>query len=1237
MRKVSYLLATLMVLLILPALALAGTAIPLQTGQKLCFIPSGTYAGNVQPCKGTFSSPGTETNDEDGYYRTGLFWNKSRFSLVTSGTTSGTIVDNTTGLVWPADPTALPSTCGINTPGTGTGITWSNALLYIGCLNSYTSSGYLGISTWRLPNIIELMSLMNRGHGESTSATDSWTTVGTNSGSQTNDLWLRQGGTPGTGNTLNTPFTGFAASAFWSSTSDNNTNATTYPNAWTVDMTSNKNVSTVKTGTALLVPVSGTTTVLPLTGQTVCYNTAGSVITCSTTGQDGEKQQGVAAPGGLPFSASRFSAVTASDGKKAITDSYTGLVWSATNTTGGLSGYWHAAMNAIYAINTGSGYSGYTDWRMPNVNELVSLLNFGAVAQDAWLRTAGFDSAVAVATKYWTATASDIDTTSRYIVDLTSGVNGAVTTAVSDNSTTARYLMVRGGQFNITGTSNNTAYGSVACSPSTVSGSTTSSTCTITPTTGYQAGTTTDNGDTATASGDATSSQTYTISNVGASHVVNTTFGLRTFTITLSNTDSHLTYSAGCGSSSGTGFAALSTQVCQVTPSSGYAVSIFNDNGLDKLSSLSGGTTYTMTNLMANHTLYITAASAYPITASVSGTGGTISCSPTSVASGLSTVCTVVPSSGYALSTLTDNSVDKTSSVTGGTSYTITNVKEPHTVIVTFAASYTVSGVVTGTGGTNSCTSPVASGSKSTCTITPSSGYALQSLSDGGTDVTATATATWDGTKYTYTTTAITANRTVTATFGASYTITASVTGGAGGTITCTPSTVLSGQSSVCSIKPTAGYGILSLIDNGTAVSTSNIITSDNVTWTYTISAVAANHTVSVLFLSSYGVVTSVVGTGTLSCTPTNPTSGSTVVCTITPGSGQKLVTLTDNGTNVTSQVTGGTTYTITNIASNHSVVATFSFVPVSYGIVYKGDFNGDGLSDLLWISTSTNMVAVWFMGNGTYTKATSYGYVPTGWVVRAISDFDNSKRAEILWQNTTTGQLAMWSPASDGMSVTASAVTLSGAPISLPSNWSLLGTGDFIGTGAKQDILWQDITTGNVAIWHMSGSAITTTTLVTSLPSTWQFKGIADFDGNGTDDILWQSPSTGQIVMWIMNGTAIKTNSVVSTLTSDWVYKGAASFDGSAKATILWQNSTSGMLAMWPMNGATIGTPASPGTLNSSWVFKGVGMFGAATDKTADILWQNTDGTVATWLMNGSTITSPVGSGVIPSDWVIQ
>jgi hypothetical protein len=102
------------------------------------------------------------------------------------------------------------------------------------------------------------------------------------------------------------------------------------------------------------------------TGQTSCYDAAGSVISCAGTGQDGDLQKGVASP------SPRFT--DNSDGT--VTDNLTGLMWAK---DANIFGYrsWSNALSDANNLSLGlEGCStNYTDWRLPNSNELQTLID----------------------------------------------------------------------------------------------------------------------------------------------------------------------------------------------------------------------------------------------------------------------------------------------------------------------------------------------------------------------------------------------------------------------------------------------------------------------------------------------------------------------------------------------------------------------------------------------------------------------------------------------------------------------------------------------------------------------------------------------------------------------------------------------------------------------------------------------------------------------------------------------
>ncbi|RMF73182.1 MAG: DUF1566 domain-containing protein [Planctomycetota bacterium] len=176
---------------------------------------------------------------------------------------------------------------------------------------------------------------------------------------------------------------------------------------------------------------------LPATGQTTSYS----------DGDDGDVQSGVAID-----NATRFEDM----GDGTIVDHKTGLMWLADasclinnypkwETDGFADGWvpWNDALAFIADINSGDASAcgaGYTDWRLPNVNELESLVDAGQGELNAWLMSMGFTDVEANA--YWTSTTNvDSPDTFAYVVDLS---DGSVSKLGNKGSVITSVLPVRG-------------------------------------------------------------------------------------------------------------------------------------------------------------------------------------------------------------------------------------------------------------------------------------------------------------------------------------------------------------------------------------------------------------------------------------------------------------------------------------------------------------------------------------------------------------------------------------------------------------------------------------------------------------------------------------------------------------------------------------------------------------------------------------------------------------------------
>ena len=175
-------------------------------------------------------------------------------------------------------------------------------------------------------------------------------------------------------------------------------------NPITITMNSKKTVTANFTVTSETV----STPAVPKTGQKDCYNSSGTEINCTGTGQDGESQAGVEWPD------PRF---TVSD--DCVTDNLTGLMWAKNANLPDRKKTWQAALDYVASINNGAGLCGYKDWRLPNVNELESLVNGGEADFATWLMGQGFSNVQS--DFYWSSTTSAFYTGHAWIVYMWDG------------------------------------------------------------------------------------------------------------------------------------------------------------------------------------------------------------------------------------------------------------------------------------------------------------------------------------------------------------------------------------------------------------------------------------------------------------------------------------------------------------------------------------------------------------------------------------------------------------------------------------------------------------------------------------------------------------------------------------------------------------------------------------------------------------------------------------------------
>jgi len=232
----------------------------------------------------------------------------------------------------------------LKNPGTSRYI-WENCIPY--CENLTTD-----VSDWRLPNVRELRSLGNFGVNELS-------------------VWLNEQG-----------FSNVQCTDYWYWTSTSYAPYTS--ESWTVQMCAGVVDYFGKSTSELSIwPVRGESPCVAVTGQTAVY----------TANDDASYHKGV------HFPSIRFR----DNGDGTVTDNMTGLIWLKDANNASVTKRWSEALAYVENLNNGSenGNCGNTDWRLPNVNELETLINYGKRPY-TWLIEQGFRNVKD--SWYWTST-----------------------------------------------------------------------------------------------------------------------------------------------------------------------------------------------------------------------------------------------------------------------------------------------------------------------------------------------------------------------------------------------------------------------------------------------------------------------------------------------------------------------------------------------------------------------------------------------------------------------------------------------------------------------------------------------------------------------------------------------------------------------------------------------------------------------------------------------------------------
>ena len=245
-------------------------------------------------------------------------------------------------------------------------------------------------------------------------------------------------------------------------------------------------------------------------------------------------------------------------------------------------------------------------------------------------------------------------------------------------------------------------------------------------------------------------------------------------------------------------------------------------------------------------------------------------------------------------------------------------------------------------------------------------------------------------------------------------------------------------------------------------------------------------------------------------------------------------------------------------------------------------------------------------------------------WTLVASGDFNGDGITDLMWQVPATGDTVEWLMSPNGG-------VGSVPPTPSPQGWDLIATGDFNGDGI-QDLMWRtDSLGGLTSEWLMSPNGGIGSN--PGLPATggWDVIATGDFNGDGTTDLMWQNASTGATSEWLMAKSGGLAANPATPSAQGWNLLATGDFNGDGITDLMWQNASTGATSEWLMspNGGLAGNPFTPGA--QGWNLLATGDFNGGIES---LMWQNAWGATSEWLMSanggiGSNPPTPTTSGL--------
>ncbi|HTN89418.1 MAG TPA: VCBS repeat-containing protein [Sorangium sp.] len=292
---------------------------------------------------------------------------------------------------------------------------------------------------------------------------------------------------------------------------------------------------------------------------------------------------------------------------------------------------------------------------------------------------------------------------------------------------------------------------------------------------------------------------------------------------------------------------------------------------------------------------------------------------------------------------------------------------------------------------------------------------------------------------------------------------------------------------------------------------------------------------------------------------------------------------------------------------------------------VRLNDFNFDGMGDILWNDTEQNLIAIWLMEGDQLLAPGPFlpGPIGQGWAAVNAGDFNFDGMADVLWLNAEQNLVTIW--LMEGSHLLAPGPVLPGP---LGDGWLVKSVTDFNLDGMT-DVLWNNPEQNLITVWLMDGSHLLAPGPFIPGPvgEGWTAPTAQDVNFDNMGDVFWNNVEQNLMAVWLMEGTELLVPGPVlpGPLGPGWRIVTSEDFNFDSMGDVLWNSPEQDLMAVWLMEGThpLAPGPAIPGPLGPGWEARpGTDV---SFDGLGDVLWYAT-GTnqAAVWLMEGTRLLAP-------------